>query len=115
VAEWFGRDWNERMIYDTIELALEAHKRGSFWFAPSTMRFFKSRVSRQVFGGKYFISSEDTSSPYYPDVRKYSVRAFRIEGDYFMIETIGEFQQYATRSAALSAIRKLLKAEGFGA
>jgi hypothetical protein len=104
------------MIYDTIELALEAHKRGSHWFAPDTMRFFKSRVSRQVFGGKYFISSEDTSSPYYPDVRRYSVRSFYIsENGLLEIETIGEFRQYATRSAAMSAIRKLLKAEGFGA
>jgi hypothetical protein len=104
------------IIRDTIELALIAHQKGSHWFAPDTMRFFKSRVSRQVFGGKYFISSEDTSSPYYPDVRKYSVRSFHIEENGLLsIDTIGEFGQYATRSAALSAIRKLLKAEGFGA
>ena len=104
------------MIYTTNELAEIATRLGSHWFAPSTMRFFKSRVSRQVFGGKYFISSEDTSSPYYPDVRKYSVRSFHIEENGLLsIDTIGEFQQYATRSAALSAIQKLLKAEGFGA
>ena len=103
------------MIYNTTELAQEATRLGSHWFAPNTMRFFRSRVSRQVFGGKYFISSEDTSSPFYPDVRKYSVRSFRIEGDEFIIDTIGEFRQYATRSAAMSAIQKLLKAEGLNA
>lgn len=103
------------MITDTIELALVSHQLGSHWFAPNTMRFFRSRVSRQVFGGKYFISSEDTSSPYYPDVRKYSVRSFRIENGEFFIETIGEFRQYDTRSQAFAAIQKLLKAEGLGA
>jgi hypothetical protein len=104
------------MFYNTNELAEFATRSGSHWFEPSTMRFFKSRVSREIFGGRFFISSEDTSSPYYPDVRKYSVRSFYItENGLLQIETIGEFRQYATRSAALSAIKKLLKAEGFGA
>lgn len=102
------------MIYTTSELAQEATRLGSHWFAPNTMRFFKSRVSRQVFAGKYFISSEDTSMPYYPDVRKYSIRAFRIEEDRLIIDTIGEFRQYSTRSQAVAALQKLLKAEGLG-
>ena len=63
-----------------------------YWFSPDTMRFFRSRVSDQVYqgpGGIYFVSSE--RGPEMP--RMYTVRRFR--PDTGGVETAEEFQGYA--------------------
>ena len=76
---------------------------GQFWFSPSTLRFFNSRPGRRLYGFRYFISSEryDWNTP-----RRYTVREVTPKAH---IETVGEFQQYATRAQALAAIRELQK------
>lgn len=83
-----------------------------FFFAPDTMRFFKSRVSDKVFPtygefGTLFITSErfDSTTP-----RMYSIRMARYE-DYgsdnptFEILT-EEFQAYASLSGAKARAQK---------
>ena len=79
---------------------------GSHWLDPASMRFFNSRLGQTVYpipGGALFISSErfDYSSP-----RLYSVRSCTWDG---CIDTVGEFQQYATSTAAHSAASRLVK------
>lgn len=76
-------------------------KHNGHWFSPDAMRFFRSRVIDEVFCGTqnvYFVSSEqfDHNSP-----RLFTLRVFNPETK--AIDTIGEFQGYATRTQALTA------------
>ena len=82
---------------DDIEHANE--RSGGHYFEPSTMRFFNSRVLDGVYGGRYFITSErcDWGGDY---ARSYSLREALPSG---RIETVGEFQQFATARAARKA------------
>jgi hypothetical protein len=79
---------------------------GSHWFDTDSMRYFNSRLGQTVYpipGGALFISSErfDYNSP-----RAYSVRSCTWNG---CIDTVGEFQQYATSTSAHSAASRLVK------
>jgi hypothetical protein len=80
---------------------------GGCWFDKSTMRFFKSRIETGIVKCGYgedgvataarFITSEQG-----PDgKRAYTIREATPTGD---IETVGEFQGYATLKAARAAI-----------
>lgn len=91
------REWNDMEEVKTANAVAGRH-----WFEPSTMRFFRGRVGRTLYGGQYFVSSEqfDEHSP-----RLYTVRVARENG---AIGTIGEFQGYPTRGAAIAAIHVLL-------
>jgi hypothetical protein len=67
----------------------EANRRsGGHWFSRDTMRFFNSRVSGQVIGGRFFVSSEryDYNAP-----RLYTIREALEDGS---IETVGGFQAW---------------------
>lgn len=88
-------------MYDSIDAIKAANEAvGQTWFGKAEMRFFDGRVYDEVYGGRYFVTSEKG-----PDgVRKYSVRAADDDG---YIETVGEFQGYATLDAARAAARKL--------
>lgn len=71
--------------------------RGSHWFDPDTMRFFKTRVLEGVYqgsGGIYFVTSER----YNEQPRKFTVRKFTPDGA--DISTVGEFNEM-TRAAAI--------------
>lgn len=78
---------------------------GSYFFAPKTMRFFKSRVSDVGFadghGGAYFTTSEKGPD----DVRRHSVRYY--DSKRCNIKTIGEFQGYRSSASAKEAAKKL--------
>ncbi|MDX3260775.1 hypothetical protein PV336_16260 [Streptomyces sp. MI02-2A] len=93
----------------TLDAIKTAAKNGAnpHWFEPSTLRWFASRISEDVYpveGGAYFVTSErDTqASEYMP--RRYSVRFCSDEGS---IDTIGEFRQYASRNGAHAAAARL--------
>lgn len=81
------------------------------WFDIDAMRFFSSRISWASLtpyqDGYLFISSEDTSSPYFPDVRKYTLRAFDFAKG---VSTIGDFRQFETLHEAKKALRQATKA-----
>ena len=70
---------------------------GHHFFDESTMRFFNSRVSEKTFGD-YFVTSEKGPS----GIRAYTVR-YQDENGH--IQTVGEFQQYATLQEALAVAR----------
>lgn len=78
---------------------------GHHWFSPDTVRFFNSRIGRSLYGGRYFVTSEryEWDAP-----RLYTVRRANADGT---IDTVGEFQGYATSYMAKRAIRELM-AEG---
>lgn len=80
---------------------------GHHWFEPSTLRFFRSRIGQTLYGGRYFVTSEQfvpratgCSGP-----RRYTIRAAKPSG---AIETVGEFQQYETSEQARRVIKQLL-------
>lgn len=72
---------------------------GGYFFSPDTLRFFRSRIHDEVYGGRFFVTSEQD----YGHDRLYTVRVVK---DDYSIATVGEFQQYASRSAAHAAARR---------
>lgn len=77
---------------------------GSHWFEPGAIHFFDSKFERKVMtigaDEALFVSSEQYRSPRGDEPRRWSVRYYH-EGQ---IDTLGEFQQYATRVEALDAM-----------
>lgn len=66
---------------------------GNHWFDADTLRYFRSRVSDHLYGGRYFVSSE--RGPGMP--RFYSVRRVNDDGS---IDTVGSFGQHVNREGA---------------
>lgn len=78
---------------------------GYYWFEKDTMRFFRSRVSNAVYGGRYFISSEQFD---YESPRLYTIREAYDDGG---IHDASEFQEFTSWQQAKHAIDALLKEE----
>ena len=76
---------------------------GHHWFEPDTMRFFRSRIGRTLYGDRYFVSSEqfDDTTP-----RLYTIRTVN---DCGAIGTLGAFQAYVTGAQAVTAIKRRLQ------
>ena len=69
--------------------------RNYYFFQPDTMRFFNSRIqSLPPYKGRVFVTSERMN---WNTPRYYTVRVIQPSGN---IETIGEFQGFATRQSA---------------
>ena len=93
-------------MFGTMADVKEANRAiGHHWFEPSSMRFFRSRVGQTLYGGRYFISSEqfDDQSP-----RLYTVREVKPDGS---IGTVGQFQGHRSRDHALTVIKDLLSVD----
>lgn len=91
------------MTIDEIRAANAAA--GFHFFEPATLRFFSSRVGRTVYSGTrgaYFVTSERDTVGGYP--RRYTVRRADETG---RVETVGEFQGYATCAAAKRAAARI--------
>lgn len=100
---------------DTATLARLNGEMGGHWYEPDTMRFFSSHVSRLAYLDEsgafaFFVSSERFSD----DVaRLYTVRVAHLTDGHGPrttrggVDTVGEFQQYATRASADRAARAL--------
>lgn len=79
---------------------------GKFYFSVGTMRFFKSRVSKQAYkvGNKaYFITSE--RGPHM--ARKWSIRVADLTTG--KIDTVGEFQEFNTNREAKKELERICK------
>jgi len=83
-----------------VEMRDIASRTRGRWFTPEAKRFFRSRWSSYGIETRdkskvYFVSSErfDDVSP-----RLYTVRVYNVVLD--VVKNVGDFQQYATRSAA---------------
>jgi hypothetical protein len=81
---------------------------GGHWFERGTLRFFRSRVAALAYVNRdatraYFVSSEQDRLD---GVRLYSLRVAELVGPKVGdVDTVGEFQAYATRAAADRAAR----------
>ena len=79
--------------------------RGHHFFDRDTMRFFDSRASEPVIGGRFFVTSERfkplTGSAH---VRRYTLREACADGQ---VRTVGEFQAFASKAAALAEAHRL--------
>ena len=97
LREMTGR--NEFLKFRNIEELKElVNALGSNWFSGDNVEFYNSRVYSDLYGGRFFVSSELT----FDGLRCYSVR----ECQNGAIETVGEFNQYATlKQAKRAAIR----------
>ncbi len=79
---------------------------GCHWFDPDTLRFFGSRISEASFDGRYFVTSEDNFDR---SARYYSIREAMSDGQ---VDTVGDFQEFATRAQALAGIARLKREDG---
>lgn len=94
--------------FDTIRQIRGANRAiGGSWFDTPAMRFFGTRVDRNVYGGRYFVTSEqDDDGVIWDGERRWTVRAAMDNGN---VTTVGELGQYATREEAHAAARALAK------
>ena len=66
-------------VWDIDDIRMADHAAGRFFFEPSSMRFFRSRICPTVYqgqGGIYFVTSEQFVGSQGPAPRKYTVRQF---------------------------------------
>ena len=76
---------------------------GYKFFSRDTMKFFNSKVHRGVYGGRYFVTSEQfrsLSGVSHP--RKYTIRKAQSDG---AVDTVNTFQQFTSLDQAVSHIR----------
>ena len=93
------------MRWESMQQVREANEAtGQHWFSPSTIRWFNSRIGRTLYGGRYFISSEQPPR----GERMWSVREAMPDGT---IETCLAFQEFPTRQAAIRAAKSLVGGE----
>jgi len=83
-----------------LEVRQRNVSQGQHFFDADTMRFFNSRVSDILYGGRYFVTSERNNG--FP--RYYTVREALPDGTF---ATHDEFQQYGSRSGAHARAKRL--------
>jgi len=77
---------------------------GSFWFSPSTMRFFNTKIESSLIGGRYFITSERYESD---QPKLFNIRMVVRNDDASLdIETVGEHMTYTTKQQAMNALEE---------
>jgi uncharacterized protein (DUF1330 family) len=82
-------------------LRVSVAQSGSHFFDAASMRFFRSRIGTELYGGRFFVTSEQfEDSQGNRAKRLYTVRyVYAFEGRY-CVEELCEFQQYETGQAA---------------
>ena len=90
------------MFVDIDHIKRANDELGHFFFSDGAMRFFNSRIHREVYAGRYFITSEryDAETP-----RLYTIRRANDDGS---IDDVSEFQHYKTAREARHAIKIFL-------
>lgn len=93
--------------FTSIEGVKAANARAGYhFFEPSAMRFFDSRICPTLYGGRYFVTSEQFhGSNGHSEPRRYSIREAQYDGS---IDAVGEFQAFGTRACAVGVIKALL-------
>lgn len=82
------------------------------FFERGALRFFDSRIGRAVYGGRFFITSEQFhSSPSFTGLRFSNPRRYtvRVANDDGTIETVTTFNALESCAQARAAIRRILK------
>lgn len=104
--------FNRNKLQTRNQMARKNKAEGHYWFTPETLRFFDGRIESSSNEYGLFVTSEQfhdhrgNSEP-----RRYTVRQFR--HDTGQVETVGEFQEYASFDGASRAVAELTeRAEG---
>jgi hypothetical protein len=99
------------MPYKTIEDIKKANKnRGHHFFEKDTLHFFDSRVESRVYGGRFFVTSEQDHGATYEMPRRFTVRRCEDDGT---INTATDFHPgFPTLQEAATAMVTLVEAEG---
>jgi len=101
-------------FWNTGDVGRMAGDCGNHWFEPASLRFFCSRVSSAVYGGRYFVSSEQGGRDIWGGERRYSVREVTYLDGHMTIDTVGEFGEYDTGAQAHGAAKRLGKLQDVG-
>ena len=82
---------------------------GYHFFEEGSKRFFRSRILSEVYGGRYFITSEQFVSSYREVApRQYTIRRADGEGH---VASVGAFNSYRSAAEARRVIMQLLEEE----
>ncbi len=96
-------------VWDMDDIRMADRAAGRFFFEPSTMRCFRSRIGSTVYqgqGGIYFVTSEQFVGSQGTSPRKYSVRQFIPSP--VDIRTVSDFNFLSQRAAQSIAFRLAL-------
>ena len=94
--------------YDYDEFKYKHERAGKYFFSPSWMAFFKSKVlDWRPFTG-FFITSE--SGTFGKEPKRYTIR--KADFDTFDVDTIGEFQEFETLYKARKQFKALTTNKG---
>ena len=88
--------------YDSIEEIIQANESiGHCWFSPSTTSFFRSKVYPEIYGGRFFVSSEKAC--FDDPTRVYTVREVNDRG---AIATPQTRECFKTKDRAVGAAKR---------
>jgi len=86
------------MFTSISEIKQTNRENGYYFFSKDTVKFFNSKTHRGVYGGRYFITSEQfVSLRGVSHDRKYTIRKAHKDG---AIDTVDTFQQFKTLQQA---------------
>ncbi len=102
-----------RPMHSVSDVRYANRQAGFCYFEPDTMRYFRSRVLGWFVplpdgGGLFGTSERFVSSQGWSPGRKFTIRRARPSGD---IDTVGEFQGYASSKAAERAANRITLAQ----
>lgn len=96
-------------MYETIRDIRDTHARtGGHFFDRDTLAFFDSRIGDTVYGGRYFLTSEQFHGPEGSLPRRWTIREALSDGS---IVTVGTFQQFASSQDAVNAVHAMVEPE----
>lgn len=92
---------------ERMRLMLEdSRARGDYFFSKETMEFWGSAIESELLENNTFVTSEDNFDK---TKRLYTARHYN--WDRHSVETIGEFQQFTTRTAAIEFAKSYKEGE----
>ena len=90
-------------MYDLRGAVVES---GSHFFDRDTSRFFRSRIGSKIYGGRLFVTSEQSGDD---SPRRYTIRMVRqyLDRPMLHVTTVGGFLRFRSYDAAHSTARRL--------
>lgn len=97
------------MTYKSIaEIKAANEAAGQSWFAPDTLAWHESIIEPEVYGGRFFVTSErDKTGLAWDGKRRWTVRRANDDGT---IDTMGEYGQFASKARASMRAQGLVMA-----
>lgn len=103
-SRWWNRGGRGIGFRSMDEVRRANSEAGFHFFSRGALRWFGSRVSEELYGGRYFVTSEcDPHGRVWDGKRRYTVREALPDGS---TTDVGGFGQYASRSGAHAAAKR---------